>query len=371
MPQKVIKGSYGCIFNPPLKCDKEIGIDYSKYVSKVFFHEDFLRKIVEMNKLLRPIFPDYINSQKVCKVHRDDLSKINNNGKDDSLCNHKNKPFITYYGKFMLLVPKFQGDLYELLTNAKYLGLFTNSPQIKVISVYKTVLESLKSLDKLKTERLLHNDIRFPNILFNIEKNEFKLQIIDFDLVKKYTEVKYDDWLGLISRNFNFFSYDYLYLINSRLISIESMRNYLEERLSIVNEDQKKDIINSLLEEITDRDILWNINEYTENPYESFLTITRNNDIYNFGFLIYVVIWVTMNNISRKKYELWGESLLGEETEEMSKLEGGLVKLAPLLKTMEQLFTFNLQKRKTVETVIRNLEEQIEIMASDKDEMIV
>lgn len=63
MPQIVLKGSYGCVFNPALKCDSPKSIDYSKYISKVFFHEDFLRNIIEKNKLLEPIFPDYIKNK--------------------------------------------------------------------------------------------------------------------------------------------------------------------------------------------------------------------------------------------------------------------------------------------------------------------
>jgi serine/threonine protein kinase len=371
MPQKVLKGTYGCVFNPPLKCDRDLEIDYSKYISKVFFHEDFLRKIVDNNKVLKPFFPDYINSQKVCKVHPDDLKKINNNGENDSYCNHKNRPFITYYGKYMILIPKYDGDLHELIVNEKYLGLFKLTSEIKVISLYETILENLKSLERLKTARILHNDIRFPNILFKIEDRKIKLQIIDFDLVKKYSEIKYDDWLRLISRNLEFFSYDFLYIIKSSKVSIDTMREYLKSRLSIVNEEQRSSIIEGLLAEIGDREILWNTFELTEKPIESFQSLARNNDIYNFSLIIYTLIWITMNNISKRKYELWEEDPLGEETEEMKKLENGLVKLAPLLKTMEELFTFDLQKRKTIETTIRHLEEQIEILSIEKDEMIV
>jgi hypothetical protein len=370
MPQKVLKGTYGCVFNPPLRCDTDIGIDYDKYVSKIFFHEDFLRKVVETNKLLKPFFPEYINSQKVCKVHPEDLTKINNNGKDESYCNKNNKPFITYPGKNMMLIPKYDGDLHELVTNYDYLGLYIYSPQTKIISLYKTVLENLKSLNSLKTARILHNDIRFPNILFKMENKNINLQIIDFDLVKKYSEIKNDEWLRLISMNLQFFSYDFLYLINPRKISIETMKEYLNMKLSIVNEEQRSEIIEELLLEITDREILWNTNELTEKPLESFIELCKNNDIYNFSLIIYTLIWITMNNISKRKYDLWVENPMGEETEEMKRLEGGLIKLAPLLKTMEELFTFNLQKRKSIEKAIRNLEEQIEIMSVNKEEMI-
>lgn len=267
----------------------------------------------------------------------------------------------------MLLIPKYDGDLFDLIT--KFGGLYSNLGKITVYSLYRTVLESLKSLVKLKTARLLHMDIRFPNIIYKIDDKKIDFQIIDFDLVRRYSEISYGEWLEKIRRNSNHFSFDFSYLLDSK-ITMENLKDYLNEKLLIVDEPIRTEIINEILMEINEETINKTMELFNKDVMKSFSIIFGSNDENQFGLIIYTLIWITLNNISKKIYELSFERFLEEETEEIINYRDSIIKLTPLLKTMEELFTFNIHKRKPLEIVIRNIEEQLEILEMKRDELI-
>jgi serine/threonine protein kinase len=185
------KGQYGCAFHPSFKCFNATndGTDNNQ-VSKVFNDKESMKdERIEMMRLQNiPVLHDYINPVlKSCSVSLETLKKD------------------AHWDKCSFLKKINSNDtLYQLVYKHKGESLDTylkNAPIDQ--SFFKGFLHLLKGTQILNDNKLIHRDVKLPNLL-KIQNDKFIF--IDFGLSCSYNEA-YDltksDWL----LEYNYFIY--------------------------------------------------------------------------------------------------------------------------------------------------------------------
>mgnify|MGYP001233106125 CR=1 FL=1 len=197
LSEKVGEGTYGCVFNPSLKC-KNLSINYENKISKVMTTTEALKELKEFNSINKieglqkfaitspllcyPIVDDnYINSIKQCKNPL--ISKIN----------------IKYPDHSMLIYQDGGINIHN------YIRKIMNKSSKNDIIIFLTSLTNL--LDGLlffNSKDIIHRDIKSDNIVYNI--NTGQIRFIDFGLMIKKSRA-----LNLSKKSADGFAIDHSY----------------------------------------------------------------------------------------------------------------------------------------------------------------
>ena len=205
----IAEGTYGCVFTPPLKCEKKTN---QTQVGKIFQNKTTMKeekvlaeKIHKLDKKGKWTVPYFGN----CTTNIKDAS-ITDNVND---CKWVTK----YTTNVEQLIYQNGGiDLHKLVVNFKVLD-----EHFFIDNLIQLFVPLLEGLEDLNDQKLIHCDIKPPNMLYNFEFN--KLYIIDFGLLTPYDEI------GTIENNYLLeYSYPYYppeFKIYSKLILKKSNVN--------------------------------------------------------------------------------------------------------------------------------------------------
>ena len=197
------KGTYKCVFSPPLKClgDKirYKNSETTNYVSAVTTYEELQKqlKIEKMKKKIDPLNKFTLKLLKHCKVGElDDItegigqfSNCTNSYNGNFLQNY-NHPFTGYTGDrtwdLRLMINDNGGsDLNKLLDDIQYKNV--SELIILLPKLYITFLEVMKGVRQCVKNKVIHSDIKPGNILYDEKKNKY--YIIDFGLMKTFSKI--------------------------------------------------------------------------------------------------------------------------------------------------------------------------------------
>jgi serine/threonine protein kinase len=177
------QGTYGKIYKPSLECrDGDVTtIDYSNLVSKLLKKK---HAQTEMNEFIRigeidPHNKYHLGTPILCVPSTKTVSS-----KMDS--NVRNNP-----SKYRLLIQKYGGGDVAKLCSTIRINKYIMSPielaQYKIHSFWKEVIQLFKGLRLMQSNRIVHNDIKPSNILFNEETGKFSY--IDFGLMTSFEQM--------------------------------------------------------------------------------------------------------------------------------------------------------------------------------------
>lgn len=174
-------GEYGCAIYPRVKCNnnnKRNNRKDSQMISKVTIKDFYSENEYSIGKILRKNneLGYFIPIEKKCSINNKKITEINSKYECKATQeNKKNKKFVLLYSKF---------DPSVQLSDV----LHSSDNNIKMI--YKYYLFTLKCIDILIQNNIVHHDLHLANIILN-KKGEFKL--IDFGLSIHYDKVKNKD----------------------------------------------------------------------------------------------------------------------------------------------------------------------------------
>lgn len=183
----IAKGTYGCVFGPPLKCKEDAERMNNTYISKLMENTNAESEYEESKGMWSKIDPEQkfsLSSVKVCEFDKSNLKASNEFEK----CNETST-------RNKLLIYKNGGlDLSKLKPHPKnYKPLF------------KEFLNLMKGLEIAHKNNVVHCDIKTPNIVAAIKGNNIELRFIDYGLSKDVSEVKeYDE---LFTSNSTYYPY--------------------------------------------------------------------------------------------------------------------------------------------------------------------
>jgi serine/threonine protein kinase len=179
----ISSGSYGCVNDPPIKCEDDEDKSRSYYkntVGKYFNKVSTAESEFELNRIVKMIDPNHewtLPLYKKCVIK--DFQKKDQTDR----CEHFNTQTsnITTY---IQLIYKYGGlDLYSVID--KYSNAKIENKQSEFIKIFNSLGPILKGLHKLNEKKLGHFDIKPGNILYNGNK----LSIIDFGLMINTTSI--------------------------------------------------------------------------------------------------------------------------------------------------------------------------------------
>ena len=195
------KGTYKCVFSPPIKCLGEnkryTGDD--EYISSITSYEDLTQqlKIEKIKKKIDPKNKFTLKLLKYCKIGELDpisegIGQFNScsNPYSGNFLQNYNYPYTNYKGThkwdLRLMITKYGGgDLNKILDDIQYkTDLEVSRLLPKLYIKFINVIKGVKTIIKNK---LIHSDIKPGNILYDEKNNKF--YIIDFGLMKKFNEV--------------------------------------------------------------------------------------------------------------------------------------------------------------------------------------
>ena len=248
--KKIAEGGYGCVFYPEINCDgkEEKNKKKQKHISKLQFLDFsskneintglYLKKFFSKDKD-QPLLNNFAPVVSSCNIDISQLKKdfINDCGILQKYTTEKNVSIIKVRYIDMNVF-----DTY-LLEN-----IDIKSVILTLISSYNHLLDSLK---KLLSAKVVHFDLKGPNIVFDKKLNipiiidfglSFKLQI--FDLLES-TEIEKlsNEELNNILEEDNLFNYFYVYAPQYYIWPIEvHYLNYLIHRNDKPTEEELKKI---------------------------------------------------------------------------------------------------------------------------------
>ena len=251
MSEYLVKGTYGCIIKPNIKCNGSFG--NVNEITKFFFNkEDYLiekknhekiekidnkynfviKKINNCKIILTPEIKQKIKNLDLCKLKSDEVYQI------------------TYeYGGL---------DLYDIFEK-KYDDLL----KINLFTFLQNFAKIFEGLSKINKNNLIHKDIKLNNILYNFEKKKFI--IIDFGFcsnIKKYSkDIEtfreksyrfYPNELNILSNIFYGYFFKDLkkYNLNSNIL-VSAFESYIYD-LNIIYKDNTNPYFKKLLLLIND-----------------------------------------------------------------------------------------------------------------------
>ena len=194
------KGTYGCVVAPGITDENTIETD-GKTISKLFINsEDYMEEILNYEIVYNIIAENFKNNKKeiINFIHNYTTkilgySKINKNEQKILF----NEEILKKYPKF-LTVPQ-----NEFIYQLKYINggisledLFSNKytgfqESINLIEFLKSFYGVIIFLNLLSEHNHLHGDIKFDNILFEIDPktNKYFIRVIDFGFVQNFEEI--------------------------------------------------------------------------------------------------------------------------------------------------------------------------------------
>ncbi len=234
----IAEGTYGCVFSPPLKCEKSTN---NTQAGKIFRTKSSMREEKKLAEKIKKIdnkgkwtVPYFGNC--TTDIRKASISDNVNN------CGWINR----YTTEVEQLIYQNGGiDLHQLVTNFKLLDehFFLDD----LIPLFVPLLKGLKELHK---KEVAHCDIKPPNMLYNFELH--KLYIIDFGLLQSYNKIgkRATDYLlqhtyPYYPPEFKIYSYMILHnqnisnayiLTNYRLYGIQPFVNYMYQFMDIPTE---------------------------------------------------------------------------------------------------------------------------------------
>ena len=194
------KGTYGCVVAPGITDENTIETD-GKTISKLFINaEDYMEEILNYEIVYNIIAENFKNNKKeIIKFIHNYTTKILGYSKinKDEQKTLLNEEILTKYPKF-LTVPQNE-FIYQLkyinggislddLFSSKYTGF---QESINLIEFLKSFYGVIIFLNVLSEHNHLHGDIKFDNILFEIDPktNKYFIRVIDFGFVQNFDEI--------------------------------------------------------------------------------------------------------------------------------------------------------------------------------------
>ena len=214
----IAKGTYGCVFGPPLKCKENSKRMNNSHISK------YMREINAQNEYneslgiwseIDPTQQFSLSSLKICEFDRSNLKESN---QFEKCTNHDERDTLLIYKNGGL-------DLSKLKPHVKnYKPLF------------KAFLELMKGLEIAHKNNVVHCDIKTPNIVAAIKGANIHLRFIDYGLSKDVSRLtNYDT---LFTNNDTYYPYwpfefgcfdEYGYHLSKRYI-MERLYNFNSDR---------------------------------------------------------------------------------------------------------------------------------------------
>jgi serine/threonine protein kinase len=241
----VAQGTYGCVMRPAASC-KGDGSIVTEGVSKIFAKEEYQQEEVRFQNTIAALDPhgEYtVRKLDECRINAAQLPK-------DELAKCRNLSAHPGSAHFWQIIYAYGGDdLHHLLKS---------DPSITFEEVFRGMASVFKGLGMLEKKRMVHQDIKPANLLFN--KGTGKCYLIDFGLL---TEGK------AIFKSANGFalSYDYDYYppeyklysayfdqsdesTSSRigLFDEETIRDHVDAIPWVFDPDRRKDVVPEMLD---------------------------------------------------------------------------------------------------------------------------
>lgn len=195
--KKLGEGSYGCVVSHPLKCsDKEKMITQkkqieAKQVGKLFYDKADYQSEIKLSKIIRKIDPSetkLLVPTSACAISRNTLENpenVNTIMKCEKITNQDSA--YQYYSDIeRSTIPKKVWQLkmpYAGIDIDKSLEKYKN--KITVKSFMKMMIQVFEGLVLLKKNRMVHQDIKIPNVLVYNKK----AKLIDFSLMLPFKEI--------------------------------------------------------------------------------------------------------------------------------------------------------------------------------------
>lgn len=195
--KKLGEGSFGCVVSHPLKCsDKEIMITQKKQiqenqVGKLFYDKQSYKEEVRLAKLVKKIDPSetkLVIPTSACSVLKQTLEEpenINAIMKCEKITN-KDSEYKYYVDSTQTVIPKKVWQLtmpYAGIDIDKALEKYKSGIPVK--SFVKMMLPLLEALVLLKSNRMVHQDIKIQNVLVYKKK----ARLIDFSLMLPFEKI--------------------------------------------------------------------------------------------------------------------------------------------------------------------------------------
>ena len=184
------KGTYGCVYTPPLFDNTHKGKINNTQVSKIQENNAETKNEVEIGKKVAAI-PNYsFFFGPLLDSHQINISQINDNDLEqcDVVQNNLQKEFVSntmdYIGN-ETLADYFNKSLIETKNNPSKMKTFIT----KLISIHLYLLESVHLLNK---NGIIHNDIKSNNIMYHESNKVFVL--IDFGLSVKSENLDFTNY---------------------------------------------------------------------------------------------------------------------------------------------------------------------------------
>jgi serine/threonine protein kinase len=175
----VSEGTYGCVFAPPLACKKPIKSHPKPVVGKVFSRLDSATDEVKEIARIRRFDPDY-------KFTIPYVGKCSTAKRDFVPSDETNKcvKHIGFSPSYTQLV--FEHGGYELTKLFKQ----PNATMLNFDDVIAACLPVFEGIKRMQKKGLGHFDIKPENILIDDSQTPLRINLIDFGLMGKLTELK-------------------------------------------------------------------------------------------------------------------------------------------------------------------------------------
>ena len=216
------KGTYGCVYNPPIPCKGTDDRDSSDYVSKVMSKKEASSEMKEAN-IIRKIDPKSnfaLYGLKECDIVS--VTKSDENCLKD--CTHL-KPYVSKQKKGECKVKKLSQLVMKnggySLEYDKNKSLFKVEPQ----QLLRPMYDIFVGLNKIKKAGYLHRDIKNPNLVYNENLNKFYL--IDFGLMESIDNTF--TWEGIHYHKYPWYPLDWNYLFTINKIITDVISNNMKQ----------------------------------------------------------------------------------------------------------------------------------------------
>lgn len=245
-------GSFGCVFNPSLKCPGD-KVNQDDVVSKVFFNKDGRKELNQEYKLTTLIrnIPGSENWSEVWykKCKPDNYDKLYNQDSEIEDCLEENNIDPYEFNKIrMMLQGRYGGETFTDYCRKKFTKkVFSSKKDFtkQFLDIVKKMKPLFIGLQAMYKKGIGHNDIKNDNIVID----EGGCRYIDFGFSSKYTDKKFYKKRGslefLTDRIYPPYPYEFIFLYATPEILEENdkydlqygLHRSLHDRYLLVHED--------------------------------------------------------------------------------------------------------------------------------------